>query len=60
MAGEIRFAGARRRAAFAEEPAAEVATLIGRYHDEHAPGGPAHRLVVAVHPSPGKEADDGA
>ncbi|HYQ62806.1 ArsR/SmtB family transcription factor [Actinophytocola sp.] len=60
MAGEIRFASARHRAAFAEDLAAEVATLIGRYHDEHAPGGRTHRLVVAIHPSPGGEANDGA
>jgi DNA-binding transcriptional ArsR family regulator len=60
MAGEIRFASAQQRAAFAEDLAAEVATLIGRYHDEHAPGGRTHRLVVAIHPSPGKEANDGA
>jgi DNA-binding transcriptional ArsR family regulator len=60
MAGEIRFASARHRAAFAEDLAAEVATLIGRYHDEHAPGGRTHRLVVAIHPSPDKGADDGA
>jgi DNA-binding transcriptional ArsR family regulator len=60
MAGEIRFASARHRAAFAEDLAAEVATLIARYHDEHAPDGRAHRLVVAIHPSPGREADDGA
>jgi DNA-binding transcriptional ArsR family regulator len=60
MAGEIRFASARHRAAFAEDLATEVATLIGRYHDEHAPGGRTHRLVVAIHPSPGGEANDGA
>jgi len=60
MAGEIRFASAQHRAAFAEELAAEVATLIGRYHDEHAPGGRTHRLVVAIHPSLGKGANDGA
>jgi DNA-binding transcriptional ArsR family regulator len=58
--GEIRFAGARDRAAFAEDLAAEVATLIARYHDEHAEGGRTHRLVVAIHPSPAREATDGA
>ncbi|HEV7647136.1 MAG TPA: helix-turn-helix domain-containing protein [Actinophytocola sp.] len=49
--GEIRFASAADRAAFAEELAHAVTTLIGRYHDEKAPGGRAHRLVVAVHPT---------
>ena len=49
--GEVRFATAADRAAFAEELAGTVAALIGRYHDESAEGGRAHRLVVALHPS---------
>jgi DNA-binding transcriptional ArsR family regulator len=49
--GEIRFANAQDRAAFAEELAAAVTGLIGKYHDESAEGGRKHRLVVAVHPS---------
>jgi DNA-binding transcriptional ArsR family regulator len=49
--GEVRFASAADRAAFAEELAGAVAALVARYHDETAPGGRAHRLVVAVHPS---------
>jgi len=49
--GEVRFATAADRAAFAEELASTVAALIGRYHDETAEGGRAHRLVVALHPS---------
>jgi DNA-binding transcriptional ArsR family regulator len=49
--GEVRFATAADRAAFAEELAAAVTALVGRYHDEAAPGGRTHRLVVAVHPS---------
>jgi DNA-binding transcriptional ArsR family regulator len=48
--GEVRFASAADRAAFAEELAATVTTLIGRYHDEKAEGGRAHRLIVAIHP----------
>ncbi len=48
--GEIRFATAQDRAAFAEDLAATVTTLIGRYHDERAEGGRAHRLIVAIHP----------
>ncbi|ETK32277.1 ArsR/SmtB family transcription factor [Microbispora sp. ATCC PTA-5024] len=49
--GEVRFASAADRAAFAEELAAAVAALVSRYHDESAEGGRAHRLVIAVHPS---------
>jgi DNA-binding transcriptional ArsR family regulator len=49
--GEIRFANAQDRAAFAEELASAVTGLIGKYHDESAEGGRKHRLVVAVHPS---------
>jgi hypothetical protein len=49
--GEIRFAGAAERAAFAEELTVAVTALVGRYHDETAPGGRRHRLVVAVHPA---------
>src|SRR6266498_116766 len=48
---EIRFASAADRAAFAEELASAVTTLVGRYHDETAEGGRWHRLVVALHPS---------
>jgi DNA-binding transcriptional ArsR family regulator len=49
--GEIRFATAADRAAFAEELTGAVTALVSRYHDEDAPGGRRHRLVVAVHPS---------
>jgi DNA-binding transcriptional ArsR family regulator len=56
--GEIRFASAADRAAFAEELAASVSTLISKYHDEKVDGGRTHRLVLAVHPSKG--ASDGA
>jgi DNA-binding transcriptional ArsR family regulator len=48
---EIRFASAADRAAFAEELSGAVTALVGKYHDEHAPGGRKHRLVVALHPS---------
>ncbi|MCM0678676.1 helix-turn-helix domain-containing protein [Micromonospora phytophila] len=47
---DIRFASAGDRAAFAEELAATVASLVGKYHDEQAPGGREHRVVVALHP----------
>lgn len=49
--GEVRFASAADRAAFADELAGAVTTLVARYHDETAPGGRPHRVVVAVHPS---------
>ncbi|RZS29681.1 helix-turn-helix protein [Herbihabitans rhizosphaerae] len=49
--GEVRFASAADRSAFAEELATAVTTLVGKYHDESARGGRAHRIVVAVHPS---------
>ncbi|TYB60306.1 helix-turn-helix transcriptional regulator [Nonomuraea sp. PA05] len=49
--GEVRFASAADRAAFAEELAQCVTALVGKYHDESAAGGRDHRLIVAVHPS---------
>ncbi len=55
--GEIRFASAADRAAFAEELASAVTALVGKYHDESAPGGRPHRLVVAVHPTITKPLD---
>ncbi|WP_248966114.1 ArsR/SmtB family transcription factor [Sphaerisporangium perillae] len=48
--GEVRFASAADRAAFAQELAKVVTTLAGEYHDEKAEGGRVHRLVVALHP----------
>jgi DNA-binding transcriptional ArsR family regulator len=48
--GEVRFASAADRAAFAAELAASVAALVGKYHDEHAKGGRSYRLVAALHP----------
>jgi hypothetical protein len=50
MEGEVRFASAADRAAFADELASAVTALVGRYHDESAERGRDHRLVVAVHP----------
>lgn len=49
--GEVRFASAADRAAFAEELAGAVTALVAKYHDESAEGGRTHRIVVAVHPS---------
>ena len=48
---EVRFASAADRAAFAEELATAVAVLVGKYHDDTAEGGRAHRVVLAVHPA---------
>ncbi len=48
---QIRFASAADRAAFAEELATAVAELVGRYHDERAPRGREHRMVLALHPA---------
>jgi len=58
--GEVRFATAADRAAFAEELAAAVVGLVGRYHDDTAQGGRAYRIVVAVHPAPGRRAEQAA
>ena len=48
--GEIRFASAADRAAFAAELTAAVTTLSARYHHPDARTGRTHRIVVAVHP----------
>ncbi len=50
MDGEVRFASAADRAAFAEELTTAITTLVGKYHDDSAPDGRPHRVVVAVHP----------
>ena len=51
MDGEIRFATAADRAAFAEELSRAVAGLVAKYHDAGAGRGRDHRLVVAIHPT---------
>lgn len=48
---EVRFASAADRAAFAEELASAVTSLVSRYHDENAERGRDHRVIVAVHPT---------
>jgi DNA-binding transcriptional ArsR family regulator len=53
--GEVRFASAADRAAFAEELANAVTSLVRKYHDEAAPRGRDHRLIVAIHPIITKE-----
>jgi len=49
---EIRFRSAADRASFTRELTEAVTTLAARYHDETAPQGRSHRLVVTAHPSP--------
>src|SRR5687768_5238603 len=49
---EIRFRSAADRAAFSNELVQAVTQLVSRYHDEFAPGGRPHRLVVMAHPLP--------
>jgi hypothetical protein len=47
---EVRFRSATDRAAFSNELAEAITKLVAKYHDESAPGGRAHRLVVVAHP----------
>ncbi len=49
---EIRFRTAKDRAAFTNELSKAIAKLVSKYHDESAPGGRAHRLVIVAHPLP--------
>jgi DNA-binding transcriptional ArsR family regulator len=49
--GEVRFATAADRAAFARELGEAVSALVARYHSAEAAGGRPHRLVVALHPA---------
>jgi len=51
---EVRFRSATDRAAFTSELTEAIAKLVAKYHDESAPGGRAHRLVVVAHPLPQK------
>lgn len=54
MDAEIRFKSAADRAAFSQDLADAVTRLVAQYHDETAPGGRSHRLVVVAHPLPQK------
>ncbi|MCB9841048.1 MAG: helix-turn-helix domain-containing protein [Phycisphaeraceae bacterium] len=49
---EVRFRSPEDRAAFSRELASAVATLVSRYHDESAPGGRRHRVMVGAYPTP--------
>lgn len=48
----IRFRSAAERAAFTRELSEAVTALAARYHDDSAPGGRPHRLVVCAYPAP--------
>lgn len=51
---EVRFRSPADRAAFSAELTDAIARLVSKYHDESAPGGRAHRLMVMAHPLPQK------
>ncbi len=51
---EVRFRSAADRAAFSRELTAAVAALVSRYHNESAPGGRRHRLMIGAYPTPGE------
>ena len=52
IATEVRFRSAVDRSAFSAELTEAIATLVSKYHDQHSPGGRAHRLMVVAHPLP--------
>lgn len=56
--GTVRFASASQRAAFAAELTDTVTALVAKYHDEAAPAGRDHRIVVALHAVPPNENND--
>ena len=49
---EIRFRSAAARAAFSDDLTKAITTLAAHYHDESAPGGRTHRLMVVAYPLP--------
>lgn len=49
--GSVRFATPSDRAAFVDELSGAITSLVSKYHDESAPGGREHRVIVAVHPT---------
>lgn|SRR5690606_3666176 len=48
----IRFRSAQERAEFTSELTEAINRLVAKYHDESAPGGRPHRLVLVAHPLP--------
>lgn len=51
----IRFRSAKERAEFSKELTEAVNRLAAKYHDESAPGGRPHRIVLLAHPVPKPE-----
>ena len=49
---QVRFRSPKERAAFTEELSGAITALVSKYHDDSAPGGRAHRVVVVAHPVP--------
>jgi DNA-binding transcriptional ArsR family regulator len=49
---EVRFRSAADRAAFTTELTESITRLVSKYHDDSAPGGRPHRLVLVAHPVP--------
>jgi len=49
---EVRFRSPSDRAAFSNELTDAITRLVSKYHDDSAPGGRAHRLVIVAHPLP--------
>lgn len=49
---DVRFRSADERAAFADELAAGVRSLVARYHDETSPEGRWYRVTAFAHPRP--------
>src|SRR5262245_44453974 len=52
METAIRFRSAQERAEFTKELTEAMHRLVAKYHDESAPGGRAHRVVLMAHPLP--------
>lgn len=48
----VRFRSAADRAAFSQELGVAITGLVAKYHDESAPGGRSHRLLLMAHPLP--------
>src|SRR5947208_13898749 len=49
---QVRFRSPTDRTAFTHELTEAITKLVSKYHDESAPGGRAHRLVIMAHPLP--------
>ncbi len=54
----IRFRSAAERAAFTQELTSVFTSLASKYHDEEAPGGRPHRIVLVGHPLPTGTAEE--